>query len=210
MTRSPSATHDTEPALLHWTQKFFWFSAAMSLLFATSRFAWRVWQGRQLLLNEGTSAAIAKFGASGNTCSRVPKDRLIAIRGTTLNDAASTHNMQRLEKALPDLFVTRFTKSLASRRTLSESNKVFWDSGSGYGYCIMRRIANTIDRSQAEVINGQNSARNRGRKNQGHHLKGARRLHWCQKLFLRFAAGLSLLLTTSSFRGASGKLTSLY
>lgn len=128
MTRSPSATHDTEPALLHWTQKFFWFSAAMSLLFATSGFAWRVWQGKAASIEWGhlrISSEQAEILVAG------AKDRLIAIR-TTLNDAASTHNMQLLEKALPDF--DEVLKSLGvAENALRKQQKVFWDSGSGYG-----------------------------------------------------------------------------
>jgi hypothetical protein len=99
----------------------------MSLLLATSGFAWRVWQGKAASIEWGhlrISSEQAEILVAG------AKDRLIAIR-TTLNDAASAYNMQLLEKALPDF--DDVLKSLGvAEDALRKQQKVFWHSGGGY------------------------------------------------------------------------------
>jgi hypothetical protein len=127
MARFPRAKKDKEPALLHWTQKFFWFSAAISLLLATSGFAWRVWQGKAASIEWGHLRISSE---QAETLVAGAKDRLIMIR-TALNDATSTNNMQLLERVLPDL--DEVLKSLGvAENALRKQQKVFWDSTAAY------------------------------------------------------------------------------
>jgi hypothetical protein len=125
--------NDKDSALLHWSQKFFWFSAAMSLFLATSGFAWRVWQGKAASIEWGNLRISSE---QAETLVAGAKDRLIMIR-TTLNDATSTSNLQLLEKALPDF--DEVLKSLGvAENALKKQQKVFWNVG---GYDVYEELA---------------------------------------------------------------------
>jgi len=99
----------------------------MSLLLATSGFAWRVWQGKAASIEWGNLRISSE---QAETLVAGAKDRLIMIR-TALNDATSANNMQLLENALPEL--DEVLKSLGvAENALRKQQKVFWYSGSGY------------------------------------------------------------------------------
>jgi hypothetical protein len=93
----PTPEHPSSP--LHVSQKFFWFSAAISLLVGTTIFSWQVFRGEKSSVELGSIKFTTEQAAHSVAAT---KDQLLAIR-TRLDDAAQGQDLPAIQDVLPDI-----------------------------------------------------------------------------------------------------------
>jgi hypothetical protein len=93
----PTPDHSSSP--LHVSQKFFWFSAGISLLLGTAIFSWQVYRGQK------SSVELAGIRFTTEQAAQsvaVSKDELLAIR-TRLDEAAHRQDFLEIQSVLAEV-----------------------------------------------------------------------------------------------------------